>query len=146
KWWKLDFNFNFFHADIDGSNIMPDYKATTYSWFARQSSRFMLARHFDVQLRTNYEAPQKTAQGKRKALYYADLAMSKDVIKGNGTVVLNVLDIFNSRRLRSITRGDNFFTEGNFQNRRRQINLTFNYRIRQAKPVVRTPKPDAAQD
>ncbi len=146
KWWKLDFNFNFFHADIDGSNIMPDYKTTTYSWFARQTSRFTFARNFDVQLRTNYEAPQKTAQGKRKALYYADLSMSKDIIKGKGTLVFNVLDIFNSRRLRSITRGANFYSESDFQNRRRQINLTFNYRIRQAKPVARTSKPDAAQE
>ena len=137
KWWKLDFNFNFFHADIDGSNIMPDYKTTTYSWFARQTSRFMFPQNFDVQLRANYEAQQKTAQGKRKALFYADLSMSKDVIKGKGTINLNVLDVFNTRRMRSVTNGANFYSEGNFQMRRRQINLTISYRIRQAKPVVK---------
>jgi outer membrane receptor protein involved in Fe transport len=133
KWWKVDFNFNFFHADIDGSNIIKSYKASTYSWFARQTSRFMFPKNFDVQLRGNYEAPQKTAQGKRKALYYADLSMSKDVFNGNGTLTFNVLDVFNSRRMRSITNGPNFYTEGNTQMRRRQINLTINYRIRQAK-------------
>lgn len=53
KWWKLDFNFNFFHADIDGSNIIDNYKAATYSWFARQTSRIMFAKNFDVQLRGN---------------------------------------------------------------------------------------------
>ncbi len=133
KWWKLDFNFNFFYADIDGSNIIKSYKANTYSWFARQTSRFMFPKNFDVQLRGNYEAPQKTAQGKRKALYYVDLSMSKDVFKGNGTINLNILDVFNSRRMRTITNGANFYTEGNFQPRRRQINLTINYRIRQSK-------------
>ncbi len=133
KWWKLDFNFNFFHADIDGSNILKSYKTTTYSWFARQTSRFMLANHFDVQLRGNYEARQKTAQGIRKALYYFDLSTSKDVFKGNGTLTFNVLDIFNSRRNRTITNGPNFYTEGNFLQRRRQLNLTLNYRIKQSK-------------
>ncbi|MCW3107078.1 MAG: TonB-dependent receptor [Segetibacter sp.] len=135
KWWKLDFNFNFFHADIDGSNIINSYKATTYSWFARQTSRFMFPKNFDVQLRGNYEAPQKTAQGTRKALYYMDLSMSKDVFKGNGTLTFNVLDVFNSRRNRYITTGPNFYTEGNSQYRRRQINLTLNYRIKQSKQV-----------
>lgn len=135
KWWKLDFNFNFFHADIDGSNILPNYITTTYSWFARQTSRFMLPNNFDIQLRTNYEAPQKTAQGSRKALYYADFSMSKDVFHGNGTLNFNVLDIFNTRRVRSVSEGVNFYTEGNFQSRRRQINLTLSYRIRQAKPA-----------
>ena len=135
KWWKLDFNFNFFHADIDGSNILRSYKPTTYSWFARQTSRFMFANHFDVQLRGNYEARQKTAQGVRKALYYFDISSSKDVFKGNGTLTFNILDLLNSRRNRSITEGPNFFTEGNFLGRRRQMNLTLNYRIKQGKQV-----------
>lgn len=138
SWWKLDLNVNFFHADIDGTNIIESYRTTTYSWFARQTSRFTLPNNFDVQVRGNYEAPQNTAQGKRKALYYADLSLSKDIFKGRGTVNLNVLDVFNSRRLRSITQGDNFYTEGNFQFRRRQINLTFNYRIKQSKQVKKT--------
>lgn len=133
KWWKLDFNFNLFYADIDGSNILKSYKASTYSWFARQTSRFMFAKNFDVQVRGNYEAPQKTAQGKRKALYYADLSTSKDVFKGNGTLTFNVLDVFNSRRTRSITSGPNFYSDGYGQFRRRQINLTLNYRIKQSK-------------
>lgn len=137
-WWKFDVNLNFFYADIDGSNIFSTYNNTTYSWFARQTSRFMLPRQFDIQVRGNYEAPQKTAQGKRLALYYADFSLSKDVFKGMGTVYFNVLDVFNTRRMRSITEGANFYTEGNFQLRRRQINLTLTYRIRQAK---QTPKP-----
>ena len=137
-WWKLDMNLNFFYADIDGSNIFSTYNNTTYSWFARQTSRFMLPHQLDIQVRGNYEAPQKTAQGKRLALYYVDLSLSKDVFKGMGTVHFNVLDVFNTRWMRSITEGVNFYTEGNFQFRRRQINLTLTYRIRQAKPA---PKP-----
>jgi outer membrane receptor protein involved in Fe transport len=135
SWWKLDFNFNFFHADIDGSNIIETYKATTYSWFVRQTSRFTLPKSFDIQVRGNYEAPQNTAQGKRKALYYADLSMSKDILKGRGTINFNILDIFNTRRIRAISEGENFYTDSNFQARRRQFNLTFNYRIKQAKQV-----------
>ena len=135
SWWKWDVNFNFFHAEIDGSNIVETYKASTYSWFARQTSRFTLPRNFDIQIRGNYEAPQNTAQGKRKSLYYADLSMSKDVMKGRGTITLNVLDVFNTRKMRSISEGANFYTESNFQPRRRQVNLTLNYRIKQAKQV-----------
>lgn len=138
KWWKLDLNLNFFHADIDGSNLLKSYKASTYSWFARQTSRFTLPGNFDVQLRGNYEAPQKTAQGTRKALYYFDLSMSKDVLKGNSTLTFNVLDIFNSRRNRYVATGPNFYTEGNAQGRRRQINLTINYRIKQSKQVKKS--------
>jgi hypothetical protein len=45
--------------------------------------------------------------------------------------------------MRSITEGVNFYTEGDMQFRKRQINLTLAYRIRQSKP---TPKSlDAAE-
>src|SRR5690606_26298249 len=133
EWWKLDFNFNFFYSDIDGSNIIETYKATTYSWFVRQTSRFTLPKNLNVQLRGNYEAPQNTAQGKRKALYYADFSLSKDILNRRGTITFNILDVFNSRKTRSITEGINFYTESDFQFRRRQFNLTINYRINQSK-------------
>lgn len=132
-WWKLDASANFFYADIDGSNIIKTYRTNTYSWFARQTSRFSLPKGVDLQVRFNYEAPQRTAQGRRKSLYFADFSAARDVFKGKGTLNFSVLDVFNSRWVRSITTGPNFYTYGASQWRRRQINLTFNYRIRQAK-------------
>ena len=93
----------------------------------------MLPKNFDIQLRVNYEAPQKTAQGSREALYFFDLAASKDILRGKGTLNLSVLDLFNTRRTRYTTEGDNFYSRGSFQWRRRQVNLTFSYRINQAK-------------
>ena len=135
KWCKLDANFNLFHARIDGSNLDATFTATTNSWFARLTSRFIFPRDFDFQLRGNYEAPQNTAQGSRKALYYLDLAASQDVLQKNGTLTLNISDVFNTRRWRGITEGADFYTESSFQWRRRQINLTFSYRIKQAKPA-----------
>jgi ferric enterobactin receptor len=133
KWWKLDFNFNFFRADIDGSNISDLYKRSTTSWFIRQTSRFTVMSGFDVQLRGNYEAPQKTAQGERLALYYIDLSMSKEIMQGKGTLNVNVTDLFNTRKLRYTTQGETFYSEGMSQFRIRQINVTLNYRFNQSK-------------
>ena len=134
KWWKWDANFNFFYAQIDGSNIDVLFKTTTYSWFTRQTSRFSLPHKIEIQLRTNYEAPQKTAQGSRKSLYYADFSVSKEILKERGTLNLNILDTFNTRKIRSVMRKeDKFYSDRNFQMRRRQINLTLNYRIKQSK-------------
>lgn len=137
NWWKADLSANLFYADIDGSNILKSYRASTYSWLARHTSKFNLPHTVELQARANYEAKQKTAQGSRKALYYFDFSASKDVLKGAGTINFNVLDVFNTRKVRSIMRGDNFYTEGESQYRRRQINLTFNYRIRQSKAAAK---------
>lgn len=146
RWWKWDANFNFFYAEIDGTNVMTDYEAATYSWFARQTSKFSLPGKIELQLRTNYEAPQKTVQGRRKALYYADFSASKDILKGKGTLNLNVLDVFNTRRMRMITEGETFYSEMDSQFRRRQVNLTFSYRINRNKAVRRQQREATLED
>ncbi len=133
QWWKLDGSVNFFRAITDGGNLDATFRADTYSWFARMISRFSFWQNADFQLRGNYEAPQQTPQGRRLAIATLDAAISKDFLKNNATLTLNVLDVFNSRRFRSITEGENFYTAGNAQGRLRQVNLTFNYRLRQAK-------------
>jgi ferric enterobactin receptor len=132
-WWRVDGNVNFFRAITDGSNLNENFRSDTYSWFARATSRTTFWKNTDFQLRGNYEAPQLMPQGKRKAIATLDMAISKDILKSNGTLTLNVLDVFNSRRFRTITTGENFYTETNSQGRLRQINLTFNYRLHQAK-------------
>jgi hypothetical protein len=96
-----------------------------------------LSKKTDLQIRANYEAPRKTPQGESKSIFWTDFSMSQDLFKGKGKLVLNVLDVFNSRRFRSITRGENFYTESNFQMRRRQVNLTLNYRLNQTQQVTR---------
>ncbi|HLO45419.1 MAG TPA: TonB-dependent receptor [Leadbetterella sp.] len=131
KWWKMDLNFNLFHANINGSNINEQYVAETNSWFARQTSRFTLKNGFDMQLRFNYEAAQKTAQGSRKAIYFFDYSLKKDILKKKGSVNFTVLDIFNTRWMRTISEGPGFYTVSNRQFRPRQINLTLSYRLKQ---------------
>ncbi|WP_128545473.1 TonB-dependent receptor domain-containing protein [Larkinella soli] len=133
RWWKMDGSFNFFRAITNGDNLDDSFKADTYSWFVRATNRFTFWKNTDGQLRANYEAPQQTPQGRRKALATLDLSVSKDILKNNATLTLNVLDVFNSRRFRTITEGPNFYTYSNSQGRLRQVNLTFNYRLRQAK-------------
>lgn len=136
-WWKLDGSFNFFRAITNGGNLDVNYQSDTYSWFTRLISRFNLPKSTDIQLRGNYEAPQQTPQGRRKSLATLDLSVSKDMLNNNATLTLNVLDVFNSRRFRSITEGPNFYAESNSQGRLRQTNLTFSYRLRQAKKKVK---------
>jgi ferric enterobactin receptor len=137
-WWKLDGSFNLFRAITDGRNLNADFQSDTYSWFVRQNSRITLWKKVDFQVRGNYEAPQQTPQGRRKALASLDLALSRDILREKATLTLNVIDVFNSRRFRSITEGTNaegtrFYTETLSQGRLRQVNLTLNYRLHQAK-------------
>jgi hypothetical protein len=142
KSYKADLSLNAFRAIADASNINAAFKSDTYSWFVRHSSRIKLG-VTDFQIRANYEAPQLTPQGSRGYMAWMDLSASKDIMKGNGTLTLSILDIFNSRINRYESRfieprdGSGFFTRGQSQGRLRSVNLTFNYRFKTTKQAAK---------
>lgn len=135
--WKADVSLNLFYAKADASNISPDFKSETFSWFTRHTSRIRVGNQLDLQFRANYEAPQKTPQGRRGEIAWLDFSASKDIMEGKGSLTLNVLDVFNSRINRNISQGLGFFTNAWNQGRLRQINFTFNYRFNTTKQAAK---------
>ena len=137
KAYKADLSLNAFRAITDATNVNANYKSDTYSWFVRHTSRIKLNSNVDLQVRANYEAPQKTPQGTRGEIAWMDLSASRDIMKGNGTLSLNILDLFSSRINRSEVMGAGFYTKSRFQGRLTQVNLTFNYRFKTTKQAAK---------
>ncbi|MEL6591698.1 MAG: TonB-dependent receptor [Bacteroidota bacterium] len=131
RWWKLDANFNAFRAITDASNIAADFQSDTYSWFARQTSKFSLPANISLQFRTNYQAPELIPQGRREAIFTLDLAAKKELWARKGALTLSATNLLNTNRTISITQGEGFFTDRFSLRRPRQIDLTFTYRFNQ---------------
>ena len=70
---------------------------------------------------------------RRNQLLGPNLSLSKDVLKGKGTLVASVRDLLNTRKRRSITDTEYLYTESEFQWRARQFLLSFTYRINKKK-------------
>ncbi|MFP9115123.1 TonB-dependent receptor domain-containing protein [Flavobacterium sp. RHBU_3] len=144
KWWRINSNFNFFrnqtkgdytfsYQDSDTGETITDYQDfnfTAYTWTSRINSKITLPYKIDWQLNGQYEAPQKSAQGKRRAQAGLNTALSKDILKDKATIALNVQDIFNSRKMKNET-----YIAGQVQSysemqwRVRQVTLSFTYRF-----------------
>jgi hypothetical protein len=64
-------------------------------------------------------------------MYFIDLGLSRDFLKGNASITLAVRDLLNSRKYRSIiVRPDEgYYSERQFQGRVRQFLITLSYRL-----------------
>lgn len=133
EFWKFNGNVNLFHSVTNGEYEGQVFDANTFSWFGKASSRLTVWDKVDIQATFNYRAPHNTTQGRAKAMYYLDLGASTDILNNNGTLTFSVRDVFNTRRWRSITEGDDFYAENDFQWRARQMTLTFSYRLNRQK-------------
>lgn len=147
KWWRLNGNVNFYNAETSGSftylktdlatntkvptTIDFDNSATT--WTARASSKFNLPQKIDLQLNGNYDAEQKTAQGKSKANASMNFALSKDILKDKATISFNINDVFNSRKRINEAQLAQVNSYSEMQWRQRQFTLSFTYRFNKQK-------------
>lgn len=132
-WWKWAANANVFRAQNQGVYNDIILKSDTYSWTSRISSRLTLLKNIDFQSSLNYRAPRRTTQGRELSQYSIDLGLSRDILKGRGTVTASVRDLFNSRKRRSITENAGYYSESEFQWRARQFIVTFSYRLNRTK-------------
>ncbi len=137
KWWQLNGDMNFFHSFSEGTYLHQDREiyvgGKSFSYQSKTISRFTFWNKLNSQLTLSYAAPRTTTQGVNRATTALDFATSMDVLKNNGTITLNISDIFNSRRRRSFSEDETFFSEDNFLWQSRAFVLSFHYRFNQHK-------------
>ncbi len=133
EWWQLNTNINFYRAITEGMYKEESLYADTYTANGRITSKTTIGKKVDFQAAFNYNAPRTTTQGKQLSSYSLDLALSKDVLKGKGTVVANVRDLFNSRLRRNITDIEGYYSSSVSLRRYRQFIVTFTYRLNRTK-------------
>jgi hypothetical protein len=93
----------------------------------------VLPAKIDWQTTMFYRGPSEDSQSKQDGIFSMNLAFSKDIMKGNGTISVNVDDLFNSRQRRQETFTDSFYQYSEFQWRERQWRISFVYRFNQKK-------------
>ena len=130
---RINGNVNLYKTETKGSFEGQDFNAEALTMSGRLSSRVTFFKKLAVQVNFNYRAPRNNTQGRSLAYWHVDPAASIDILKNKGTLTLSVRDLFNTRRHRYISEGDNFYVEGDWRWRARQTTLTFNYRINQNK-------------
>jgi outer membrane receptor protein involved in Fe transport len=94
-----------------------------------QAQRAFL-KNTSIQLSGEYESPQVIPQGRRLEQYSVDLAVRRDLFKGNkGTITFAIDDVFNTRRFGSELDTDRFFQTSFRRWRVRSYRLTLSYRF-----------------
>ena len=131
KWWNLNGNVNFFRSQFNGKINDKVYDDATWMLFGRAVSKFKVSTWFDLQLTAHIMGPHKEPLGMHKGNWWIDLAVSKEILHGNGTVTFNVRDLFNSRSWGGESWGDGFWQYNTSTWNRRSFSLNFNYRINQ---------------
>lgn len=133
KWWNLNGNVNFFRSYTSGYINENFYATESWMCFARLLSKFTITKGLDLQLTAHVMGPHKEPLGMRDGEWWLDAAVSKELFHGDGTLTLNVRDVFGTRGHGGESWGDNFWQYSNSTWNRTSVSLNFSYRINQQK-------------
>lgn len=141
KWLRLSGDFNLFgfkqngtyETFVNGAIETRELDGENISYFARFNTQVTLPADIGLQARMFYNSPFDNGFIKTKSFLSANLGASKDLFNDNATVNVNISDVFNSRKRRSETFNPTFYSDNEFQWRKRQVNISFTYRFNQQK-------------
>ena len=133
QWLRYVSNVNLFSVNSEGTYQDQIFTRKALTWTNRSILQFSIRKNWDLQATFNYQAPQNTPQGKRLSLHSTDIAIARDLLKNQASIALSVRDLFNTRRFRREIVGTELNSYSEFQGRRRQLMLSFTYRLNQKK-------------
>ncbi|MCR5014657.1 MAG: TonB-dependent receptor [Bacteroidales bacterium] len=131
KWLNLNGNVNFFRTYTRGYIDEEFYEVRSWMLFGRMVAKFKVKDWFDFQLTAHVRGPHLEPLGKHDGEWWLDMAISKEVLRGNGTVTFNVRDVFGTRGHGGESWGDHFWQYSNSTWNRTSFSLNFSYRINQ---------------
>ncbi|MCK0109622.1 TonB-dependent receptor [Flavobacteriaceae bacterium S0825] len=144
--WRINGDFNFFKSIDRGEFNGINFDNENVSYRARLSNKYTLPAKIDWQTTVSYRGPSEGAQSKSKGVISTNMAFSKDVFKGNGSISARVSDLFNTSMRQSETFTDTYESYGEFRWRQRSFNLSFTYRFNQKKQRQRQSREDMGGD
>ncbi|TVQ08357.1 MAG: TonB-dependent receptor [Bacteroidetes bacterium] len=121
---------NFYYSEVSGEVEGRSFTNENYSWTLSLMSNLNLPGWFSTQVSANYWGPRVIPQGEIRPVFSMNIGMRRNVMNNQGTISLNVSDVFNTRRFSLQTNGTDFFQEREFFRESRILTLAFTYRFR----------------
>lgn len=129
SWLKANGNVSFFRTILEENEIAGIERVEGFAWTAKANFTFNLMKNVSLMVSGNYRSPEIEAQEREEAVYFADLALKYDFLKGKASLSLRVSDVFDSRKFDSKTTGEGFETISTRKMESRVGYLGFTYRI-----------------
>jgi hypothetical protein len=144
KWWKSSIYMNVFNNKFNGlvNNTMISVDATTFTM--NGSQQFTISKTFNAEISGFYRSGAIEGVIIAKPMGAVSMGFTKQIMKNNGTLRLNVRDIFYSQKFRGESKYAN--VDAAFQERRdsRAVTLGFSYRFAKGKMNGNSPKKRAS--
>jgi outer membrane receptor protein involved in Fe transport len=125
----VNFSGNLFYNRIDASNLGYPESRSAVSGSVKLGINANLSKTTAMQVNANYRFPMLTPQGKYLASYGVNLGLRQNVMKGKGSVIVTVSDVFNTMQWTSVIDTPELYQYTTGKRKSQIIYLGFSYRF-----------------
>lgn len=129
KWWNLNFFTNIFNNHYKGIYNTDPIDISYTSFMANTTNTFTIKKGFTIELGGFYRAKGVDNLSIMQPMYQMSIGAQKQIMKGKGTLRLNIRDPFAWQRFSAITQYSNIDVKVAARNDSRQVTATFTYRF-----------------
>ncbi|MCB9013865.1 MAG: TonB-dependent receptor [Bacteroidales bacterium] len=129
KWLTLNSSMNLYRYWLNGSLNGEDISAKSNNWDLRLNASFFINSKSRFQTMFMYNGPSVTAQGSRKAFYFANIAYRQDFLDRKLSATLSLQDVFGSMRHEFSTYTPDLINTVRFEREHQVIMLTLSYKL-----------------
>lgn len=130
KWWTMSNNLNVFHMAFETPNLNGEtLKTGQTSYQLRMQNSFIIMDGLTAEFNANYDSPLTYGTLDLEERAYADLGISKTVLKKKGSIKFAVSDVFNTNRTRLKSAYPGLKYELYQKNETQLFRLNFSYRF-----------------
>ena len=114
SWWNLNISSSLFSYKLDVDIDQFKKKETQFRTDSRINNSFTLPQNIVLKWDFKYQSPMITAQSKRDAYWYSNLAIKKGFKDNQWQVMLSCSNVFNSIKYESVSKGPNFYIKESY--------------------------------
>lgn len=129
KWWSANINATGSHRKVNGTGTNSDFNSENINANASINNQFKFKKGWSAELSGNYNTPFEDAQFRISAFGQVSAGIGKQVLKGKGTLKLNMRDIFFTQRINGDIRYQNVREHFNQSRETRVANISFTWRF-----------------
>jgi outer membrane receptor protein involved in Fe transport len=121
---------NLSYADLKANYLGYQQNSNGWQVYAKLNGTVKFKNNWSVQLNSSYDGPRVTPQGRSVEVFFMDVAVKKDFMKGNAaSLTLAVTDVFNQRGFGGNSSTDTWNQEFFRRRESRFARITFSYRF-----------------
>jgi len=131
---NLTSTLNMYYNKLDSASFIDPFNqlnkingSSGFSWSGSILANILLSKTLSGQINAKYDSPQLISQGSENEKYVIELGVRKTFLDRKLSVSLNVRDLLNSNRNRTITYGSGFYQNATTYSHGRMVGLTVSY-------------------